>query len=68
MSERQSPEQVLDPMIDEVRNVRRELSERFGNDVAKLCDFLEKIEAEHVAQLVAADREQVATKSTLNAR
>jgi hypothetical protein len=33
-----------DPLIDEVRAVRRALSERFGNDLDDLCDHLQTIE------------------------
>jgi hypothetical protein len=40
--------------------VRRELSRRFDNDVAKLCDYLRQVEAEHASRVVAADREPAA--------
>jgi hypothetical protein len=36
-----------DPLIDEVRAIRRSISERFGNDVDALCDYLQKLEREH---------------------
>jgi hypothetical protein len=29
-----------DPVVAEIRAVRRELSERFGDDIDALCDFL----------------------------
>ena len=32
-----------DPLIDDVRTVRRELSERFGNDVEKLAEYLRRV-------------------------
>ncbi|MCY2989423.1 MAG: hypothetical protein NTY19_16345 [Planctomycetota bacterium] len=51
------PEQAIDPLIEDVRKVRRELSRRFGNDVAKLCDYLQQVEAEHALRVVAPDRE-----------
>ena len=41
-----------DPMIDDVRKVRRELAEQFGNDVVKLCDYLRRVEAEHASRIV----------------
>jgi hypothetical protein len=41
-----------DPVVAEIRAVRRELSERFGDDVNALCDFLEQQEQQHVGRLV----------------
>ena len=36
-----------DPLIDEVRAIRRSISDRFGNDVDRLCEHLRKVEATH---------------------
>jgi len=33
-----------DPLIDEVRTARRELSERFGSDVRRLAEHLREIQ------------------------
>lgn len=41
-----------DPVVAETRAVRRELAERFGDDVGALCDFLIERETEHQALLV----------------
>jgi hypothetical protein len=41
-----------DPIVEEVRAVRRELSERFGDDINALCDFLAEKEREHEKRLV----------------
>ena len=41
-----------DPLIDEVREVRRALSETFQNDVEKLCDYLQRIEEQHQERVV----------------
>lgn len=41
-----------DPVIAEVRAVRRELAERFGNDIDALCDFLAEQEQQHPERLV----------------
>lgn len=41
-----------DPLVAEIRAVRRELSERFGDDVNALCDFLAQREHEHEELLV----------------
>ncbi len=36
----------LDPLLDEVRRIRREISERFSNDVDRLCEHLREVERE----------------------
>lgn len=41
-----------DPVLAETRIVRRELAERFGDDIDALCDFLSEKEKEHQALLV----------------
>ena len=41
-----------DPLIDEVRAIRRRLSERFDNDVKRLAEELRKQETLHKDRLV----------------
>ena len=41
-----------DPLIDEVRAIRRAISEQFGNDVDELCDHLQELERQHPERLV----------------
>lgn len=41
-----------DPIVAEIRAVRRELAERFGDDINALCDFLVEREQEHKDRLV----------------
>jgi hypothetical protein len=41
-----------DPVVDEIRTVRRELSDRFGNSIDALCDFLAEQEKQHEERLV----------------
>ena len=41
-----------DPIVNEIRAVRRELSEQFGDDVNALCDFLAQEEQRHASRLV----------------
>lgn len=41
-----------DPVVAEIRAVRRELSERFGDDINALCDFLALQERQHEDRLV----------------
>ncbi len=41
-----------DPLIDEVRAIRRAISEQFGNDVDRLCDHLQELERQHPERLV----------------
>ncbi|MEE9297104.1 MAG: hypothetical protein V3W34_19355 [Phycisphaerae bacterium] len=43
MSETEQPKDASDPLIDEVRAVRKALSEQFGNDVDELGKYLRKI-------------------------
>ncbi len=40
-----------DPLIDEIRAVRKAISELFDNDVDKLCDDLQRREAEHADRI-----------------
>ena len=44
--ERNEPTQG-DPVIDEVRAVRKAIAEQFENDIDKLCDELQRREQEH---------------------
>jgi hypothetical protein len=41
-----------DPIVTEIRAIREELSDRFGDDVNALCDFLAEREREHPERLV----------------
>ena len=41
-----------DSVVAEIRAVRRELAERFGEDINALCDFLVEREKEHSDRLV----------------
>lgn len=58
MNEQNRQDQTLprDPLIQEVRDMRRELSNRFGNDVTKLCDYLREIESQYPGRVVAPPR------------
>jgi len=38
-----------DPLIDEVRAIRREVSAEFGNDAERLCAHLREVEQEFLA-------------------
>lgn len=46
------PKHVGDPLIDEVRAIRRAILEEHGNDLRKLVDHLREIERQHVDRLV----------------
>ena len=52
-------EPARDLLIEEVRAHRRELSERFGNDVNRLCDYLAEIERQYSERLVRPQRKEV---------
>ena len=43
---------TVDPIVAETRTIRRELSDRFGNDINALCDFLAELELNHEQLLV----------------
>lgn len=48
-----------DPLIDEIRAIRKAISEEFGNDVERLCNHLREMEKEHPERIVdrsATDR------------
>ena len=47
MSRAKDHKSSADPLVDEVRGVRKALSETFDNDVEKLCDYLRHIEEQH---------------------
>jgi len=40
-----------DPLIDEVRRIRREISDRFGNDVRRLSERLREFQRESRARV-----------------
>ena len=41
-----------DPLIDEVRQRRRELYARYGNNLKKLGEAIQQIQAEHPDQII----------------
>ena len=45
-----------DPLIEEVRRARMELSSEFGHDIKKLCAFLRKEEHKHPQRLATTRR------------
>lgn len=40
-------EHTGDPLVDEVRAIRREICQGFGNDVDRLCDHLLEVEQQY---------------------
>ena len=42
-----------DPLIEEVRALRRGISERFGNDVDRLCAHLREVQRQHGGRVVS---------------
>ena len=51
MTAAQQPCTPPDPLVDEVRAIRRALSEQFDNDVDRLCDHLQGLEQQHPERL-----------------
>ena len=62
MTDKKPSTPASDPLIDEVRAVRKELSDRFGNDVGRLCEYLRQVEAEREARRKAAAITDAASK------
>jgi len=56
MAENERPPPREDPLIDEVRAVRKALSDRFGGDIDKLCDHLAEIESRYRDRVVRPER------------
>jgi hypothetical protein len=42
-------------LIDEVRAIRKAISDSFGNDVDRLCDHLKQIEQQHPHRIVGRE-------------
>jgi hypothetical protein len=41
-----------DPLIDEIRAIRKEIAAQFGNDIDRLCDHLQVIENQSPQRVV----------------
>ena len=44
-----------DPVVEEVREARQKILERFGGDLAKYCDHLRQEQAEHPERYVSKE-------------
>jgi hypothetical protein len=53
-----------DPLIEDVRRARMELSSEFGHDIKKLCAFLRKEERKHPQRLAKSRRAKTARQKT----
>jgi hypothetical protein len=53
-----------DPLIEEVRRARMELSSEFGHDIKKLRSFLRKEERKHPRRLAKTRRAKRARQKT----
>lgn len=51
----------VDPLIDEIREIRRELSERFGNDPVRLGEYAQRVSEEYRKRGAAAAVEAAAS-------
>ena len=58
MTTRDAHPPLVDPLIDEVRQRRRELLASCGDDLAKLAERIRGLEAQH-PELVADPRQEV---------
>jgi len=41
-----------DPLVDEVRRIRTDLSAEYGHDLGKLCDHLREVQASYGGKVV----------------
>ena len=67
MADLENRKTQADPLIDEVRSIRKAISDQFGNDVDRLCDYLQQREAEHKDRIVGkggADCAEVGTDAS----
>jgi hypothetical protein len=58
MNTSDKPARREDPLIDEVRAIREELSRRFNNDVHALAEYLKKYEHDHPAGIATPRPDQ----------
>jgi hypothetical protein len=56
-----------DPLIDEVRQRRRELLAEYGNDLGKLFEAIQKIEAEHPEKVLDPRKRKLAETTSPDA-
>ena len=60
MSEAPRPiKQPADPLLDEVRAVRKSISDEFDNDVDRLCEDLRQIERQYASRIVEPARRRL---------
>ena len=57
MSTSQSANAYPDPLIDEIRAIRKAISDQFDNDVDRLCEHLRQLERQHQGRLVENKKE-----------
>ena len=55
MSDIRVTQAMSDPLIDEVRAIRRAISEQYDNDVDRLCDHLQELERQHADWRIVAE-------------
>lgn len=41
-----------DPLVDEIRTIRRKISDRFGNDIDRLLEHLKEVERAHHGPMI----------------
>jgi len=44
---------AADPLIDEIRAIRRKISDRFANDVDRLIEHLREVERQHPDRVIS---------------
>lgn len=47
-----SPTEASDPLLDELRSIKRQISSEHGDDVRRLAETLRRIEAQHASKVI----------------
>jgi hypothetical protein len=60
-SRNDGPEQG-DPLIDEIRAIRKQISEEHGNDIRRLGEYLKKVQEQYADRLVRNPKEKASAQ------
>ena len=63
MNPKQNEGPQADPLIDEVRHIRKSISDVYGNDVDRLYDHLREVQRQYAGRVVSRKRSRVAPVS-----
>lgn len=61
MNQKRNEVSEPDPLIDEVRGIRRSISDRYGNDVDRLYAHLRDVQRQYAGRIVSRKRSRTAS-------